>query len=224
MNNINITIVVVTVFSIMAIGCSSAPDYEVPQISIDETYMYGPVGESATTHSKKDWWTRFDDPVLNQLVWDTQHRNITLRTASERIQMAKNYRQIVESFKLPTVSLSASYYHYQISENTPLIGGLVSPIGLPSGLQPTFGESITLADAQQDGLILGATVAWEVDLFSRIEHQVNSAKIREEQAKIYKQGLYTLITAEVINNYLQLRGTQERKQVLVAMIADQKNS
>lgn len=212
----------IAALNMLVVGCSSAPDYEMPQTTMDDTYMNALSDASMPMSNKKDWWTCFNDPVLNKLVWDAQHQNTTLRIASERIQMAKNYHQIVESFKLPTISVGASYYNYQISENTPLIGEAVSPITIPSGLQPAFGDSITLANAQQDGLMLGATISWEADLFGRIAHQVNAAKIKQEQAEIYKQGLYTLLTAEVIHNYLQLRGTQEREQVLVTIIDDQK--
>ncbi|QUM82860.1 efflux transporter outer membrane subunit [Moritella sp. 5] len=211
----------VAVLSMTLFGCTLGTKYQAPQTTMEAAYMNANSDETTKAHDRKDWWASFDDPILNQLVWDAQHQNISLRMASERIQMAKNYHQIVESFKLPTVSVGASYYNYQISENTPLIGGAVSPVGIPSALQPAFGESITLADAQQDGLTIGATIAWEADLFGRIDHQVNAAKIKEEQAEIYKQGLYALITAEVIHNYLQVRGTQERKQVLLTTVEDQ---
>ena len=207
-----------TVFALS--GCAVGPDYQAPSTIMEDTYMYAetstPLPES--TH----WWERFNDPVLDQLVWDAQHQNISLKMASERIQMAKNYHKAIESYKLPTLSIGASYYHYQISENTPLLGDLVSPIAVPPALQPSLGSSLSLGDDQQHGFTLGATIGWELDLFGRINHQTEAAKIRAEQSVIFQKSLYTLITAEVVHNYLQLRGTQERKAVLLDAIADQK--
>lgn len=206
--------------ALLLTGCSIGPDYQVPTVTLEETYMNAQNTDSF--EETAGWWYRFDDPVLNQLVEEAQQQNISLRVASERIQMAKNYHKIVESYKLPTVNIGAGYYHYQISENTPLVGDLVSPISVPANLQPALGSSVSVADNQQSGLLLGASVGWELDLFGRIEHQTQAAQIRTEQSVIYRKGLYTLITAEVIHNYLQLRGAQERIQVLGESISDQR--
>ena len=206
--------------ALLLTGCSIGPDYQVPTVTLEETYMNAQNTDSF--EETAGWWYRFDDPVLNQLVEDAQQQNISLRVASERIQIAKNYHKIVESYKLPTVNIGAGYYHYQISENTPLVGDLVSPISVPANLQPALGSSVSVADNQQSGLLLGASVGWELDLFGRIEHQTQAAQIRTEQSVIYSKGLYTLITAEVIHNYLQLRGAQERIQVLGESISDQR--
>lgn len=206
--------------ALLLTGCSIGPDYHVPTVTLEETYMNAQNTDSF--EETAGWWYRFDDPVLNQLVEEAQQQNISLRVASERIQMAKNYHKIVESYKLPTVNIGAGYYHYQISENTPLVGDFVSPISVPTNLQPALGSSVSVADNQQSGLLLGASVGWELDLFGRIEHQTQAAQIRTEQSVIYRKGLYTLITAEVIHNYLQLRGAQERIQVLGESISDQR--
>ena len=200
-------------------GCAIGPDYEAPSTILDETYLYAENTVQQTENSH--WWHSFGDPALNELVSDAQQQNISLKMASERIQMAQNYHKIVESYKLPTVSLGAGYYHYQISENTPLAGDLVSSISVPTNLQPMLGSSLSIADNQQNGLMLGASIGWEVDLFGRIDHQTEAAKIRAEQSVIYQKGLYTLITADVVHNYLQLRGAQARKQVLLESISDQ---
>jgi len=206
--------------ALLLTGCSIGPEYQVPTVTLEETYMNAQNTDSF--EETAGWWYRFDDPVLNQLVEEAQQQNISLRAASERIQMAKNYHKIVESYKLPTVNIGAGYYHYQISENTPLVGDLVSPISVPANLQQALGSSVSVADNQQSGLLLGASVGWELDLFGRIEHQTQAAQIRTEQSVIYRKGLYTLITAEVIHNYLQLRGAQERIQVLGESISDQR--
>jgi len=224
MNQINAKkvalVLLVTCAGLALAGCAVGPDYDKPEIILEEVYMNATSTQAA--NDSHHWWENFNDPVLDQLVWDAQHQNISLKMASERIQMAQNYHKIVESYKLPTVSLGLGYYNYQISENTPILGSAVSPIAVPSVMQSMFGENITLADAQQDGWLAGVGIAWEADLFGRIDKQTNAAKIRAEQAVIFQKGLFTLITAEVIHNYLQLRGTQERKQLLLETIEDQR--
>lgn len=202
-------------------GCSVGPDYEPPVVTMEQTYMYAANNDSI--EQNEHWWYRFNDAVLNQLVRKAQTQNINLKMASERIQMAKNYHKIVESYKLPTVNLGVGYYNYQISQNTPLIGDAVTPLSVPGFLQPLLGSSLKIVDNQQSGVLLGASIGWEFDIFGRIDHQAQAAKVRAEQAVIFQKGLYTLITAEVIHNYIQLRGAQERIAVLRDSIADQKD-
>lgn len=220
MNRSNSLILLAIPTLLLLVGCSIGPDYQIPTVTLEETYMNAQNTDSF--EETTGWWHRFDDPVLNKLVEVAQQQNISLRIASERIQMAQNYHKIVESYKLPTVNIGVGYYHYQISKNTPLVGDMVSPISVPPNLQPALGSSVSVADNQQSGLLLGASISWEVDLFGRLEHQAQAAQIRTEQSVIYRKGLYTLITAEVIHNYLQLRGAQERIQVLGESIVDQR--
>lgn len=206
-------------------GCSTGPKYNEPQISMADAYLNASTNSSNIANTSASyWWLQLNDETLNQLVHDAQKQNIPLKLASERIKMAQSYQDMIESFKVPTVNLGAGYFNYQISQNDPLLGTAVSPIGVPAGAQPMLGQSVTLADKQQSGGFVGATIGWEVDLFGRIDKQTNAAKIRKTQAEIYQSGLNTLITADVIHNYLQYRGAQERTQLALDNIADQKET
>ncbi|MEZ8194021.1 efflux transporter outer membrane subunit [Vibrio cortegadensis] len=206
-------------------GCAIGPDYNEPQTAMADVYLNAVDHDTEISMTQTPyWWLQLNDETLNQLVHDAQKQNIPLKLASERIKMAQSYQDMVESFKVPTVNLGAGYFNYQISQNDPLLGTAVSPIGVPVGAQPMLGQSVTIADKQQSGGFLGATIAWEVDLFGRIDKQTNAAQIRKTQAEIYQSGLNTLITADVIHNYLQYRGAQERTQLALDNIADQRET
>lgn len=215
------------VLTLTLTGCAVGPDYQKPEHTIDTEYLYqdtnGTVQDNQqNAQSQLDiqqnstpWWYQFDDTVLNQLVADAQQQNIPLKMAAERIKAAQAYQQAIESFKVPTVSLGAGYSTAQFSDNDPLLGPVVSannPLGVP------------LMDDQQSGFFAGATIAWEVDLFGRIDSQAQAASIRKEQAIIFREGLNTAITADVIHNYLQMRGAQERKSIAIQTVNDQKTT
>ncbi|PSU48906.1 hypothetical protein C9J12_10425 [Photobacterium frigidiphilum] len=215
------------VLTLTLTGCAVGPDYQKPEHTIDTEYLYqdtnGTVQDGLHNvqsqvniqQNSTPWWYQFDDAVLNQLVADTQQQNIPLKMAAERIKAAQAYQQAIESFKVPTVSLGAGYSTAQFSDNGPLLGPVVSannPLGVP------------LMDAQQSGFFAGATIAWEVDLFGRIDSQAQAAFIRKEQAIIFREGLNTAITADVIHNYLQMRGAQERKSIAIQTVNDQKTT
>jgi len=206
-------------------GCAVGPQYEAPTVNMADAYLYQHAHEGTKETSlttKKEvpqnnyWWHQFNDDTLNDLVRDVQAQNIPLKLAAERINMANSYKSIVESFKVPTINLGGGYYHYQISKNDSLAGVALNPSDALGGA--------TLLDNQHDGMFLGASIAWEADLFGRIDRQSNAATIRVEQAEIYQAGLNTLITADLVHNYLQYRGAQERKAIAFSNIEDQRET
>ncbi|MFA0698337.1 hypothetical protein AB4585_26875, partial [Vibrio sp. 10N.222.49.C9] len=86
------------------------PDYEEPETTLAQTYLYAGNEESVNSEY---WWKQFNDPTLNQMIVDVQQQNIPLQLAAERIKMANSYKKAVESFKVPTVSIGGGYYNYQ---------------------------------------------------------------------------------------------------------------
>lgn len=201
------------------------PDYQGPTTSIAETYLNSQdSGLSTESQTNEFWWTEFNDPILNQLVQDMQSQSIPLKVAAERVKMANSYKTMVESFKVPTISLSAGYMNYQFSKNDSSLGPILNPLSdSVSGLPPQVGN-VTLMDNQHDGVFAGANISWEMDLFGRIDRQANAAQIRLEQAEIYQSGLTTVITADLIHNYLQYQGASERLDLAKSNLDDQKRT
>ncbi|MCG7588515.1 efflux transporter outer membrane subunit [Photobacterium sp. OFAV2-7] len=206
------------VVALILSGCATGPDYQPPEQTLDTEYLYqqtAGISQQAALASTSPWWYQFNDTMLNQLVADAQQQNIPLKIAAERIKAAQAYQQMVESFKVPTVSLGAGYSSFGLSENDPLLGPVVSsnnPLGT------------ALVDSNQEAFHAGATIAWEMDLFGRIDKQAQAAAIRKEQADIFREGLTTMITSDVIHNYLQMRGAQARKAIAADMVRDQEET
>ncbi|MGF1761176.1 efflux transporter outer membrane subunit [Photobacterium sagamiensis] len=205
------------VLAMVLAGCAVGPDYQPPEMTLDTEYLYQNVQgmSSGQLEEKTTWWMQFNDLTLNALVAEAQQQNIPLKMAAERIKAAQAYQQAIESFKVPTVSLGAGYTTYQFSENDPLLGSAISS-------DNPFGTA--LINKQYDGVFAGAAIAWELDLFGRIDKQAQAASIRKEQAELYRHGLTTMISADVIHNYLQMRGAQERKAIALSTIVDQKRT
>ncbi|OLQ88175.1 hypothetical protein BIY22_08395 [Vibrio panuliri] len=202
-------------------GCAVGPDYQEPTVTMAESYLYS---DGEQLNSSDYWWQQFDDQTLNLMVSDLQRQNIPLKRAAERINMARSYHSVVESFKVPTVNVGAGYYNYQLSKNDSLLGPALNPIGdSVAALPPQMGSAVML-DNQHDGGFVGASIMWEMDLFGRIGHQADAAQIRVEQAEIYQSGLNTLLTADLVHNYIQFRGAQERVELLNDNIADQRKT
>lgn len=200
-------------------GCSMAPDYDVPTVAMNDVYLNQVDSASQPgSHFHAAWWEAFQDAQLNRLVSDAQRQNITLKIASERIQAAQSYHKAVASLKVPTVSISGGVADIRLSENEAMMGGMVRDHTLPSALG---GGQVRVMDRDQTDYFLGLNASWELDVFGRIDSMSQAAAIRAEQAAIMKQAVTTLITADVINNYLQYRGAQERIAIADENIRDQ---
>ncbi|MGF1911751.1 efflux transporter outer membrane subunit [Vibrio kasasachensis] len=207
--------------SLILTGCSMGPDYQEPRVSIAQSYLY--TSNQAPTE-QMSWWHQFNDPTLNGLIADLQQQSIPLKMAAERINMAKSYHSVVESFKVPTVNVGAGYYNYQLSKNDSLMGPALNPVGESVAGLPSQIGNMTMMNNQHDGSFIGASVMWELDMFGRIDRQANAAQIRVEQAEIYQSGLTTLLTADLVHNYIQFRGAEARTDLLNANIEDQKKT
>ncbi|WP_244899725.1 TolC family protein [Shewanella japonica] len=72
--------------------------------------------------------------------------------------------------------------------------------------------------------MVGANVSWEIDLFGRLDALSDAANIRVQQAEILSQGVNTLITADVVHNYLQYRGAQARLAIAQRNIHEQQQT
>lgn len=211
--------------AVLLAGCAVGPEYQEPTTSMAESFLHSSNNnETNETPVIEQWWTQFNDPTLTALVNDVQQQNIPLKLAAQRIKMANSYQSIVESFKVPTISVGAAYYNYQLSENSSLMGPALSPLGESNSSVPSELSGVTLLDNQHDGVFVGATISWELDLMGRIDRQANAAAIRVEQAKLYANSLTTVISADVIHNYLQYRGAQARISIATLNIEDQKKS
>lgn len=216
--------IVATMASVFLVtGCSMAPEYEKPTVVMNDVYLNAADvnGVNNQAANSQTWWTQFNDETLNHLVARAQTQNISLQIASQRIQQAQSYEAAVSSLKVPTVSVGMLYSDYRVSENDPMLGGMVSDISLPASLG---GGNVQLADKDNNATTIGMNVTWELDLFGRIDGMSQAAKIRVEQAKMMTNGVNTLITADVINNYLQYRGAQERLNIAERNIDEQEQT
>lgn len=204
----------VLVASLMLGACSMTPELSEPQLGLHSEYLYSPETEGPEQVMSAQWWTAFNDPLLNELVLEAQHQNISLQVAAERVKSAQAYHRAVSSLKVPTISLGGGYSAVRLSENEALAGPIV---GASVGGQ-------SLVDNQTGNFFLGANVVWEADLFGRIDSMSQAAAVRTEQVSLVQDGLQIAISGELISNYFEMRGAQQRQVIVAKSIDDQKRA
>ncbi|MGD9419003.1 MAG: efflux transporter outer membrane subunit [Verrucomicrobiota bacterium JB025] len=189
----------VLVTSCMVVGTN----YTAPNAITPDYWHQAVAKDMNTTHSSLErWWTKFNDPTLNDLIDQALGANRTLAIAYERINEARASRGIARSALFPTATASGSGTQNKVSEN----------IGYSTGGQ-TYDYWATGVDA-----------GWEIDFFGGVRRSIEAADATVEGTReLYRDTMVSLL-AEVALNYVQIRTLEERIRIANENIGRQQES
>ncbi len=137
------------------------------------------------------WWTAFNDPMLNQLVENALHQNLTLREAGYRVLEARAQFWIAQGNLFPQSQSAFGAYQR--------LGASKMNSGFPS-----FGKQF------YDQWNFGFNLSWELDFWGRFRRAVDSAEYTlEASCANYEDVLVTLL-GDVAQNYVLARTLQQR--------------
>ena len=178
---------------ILIAGCTTlGPDFESPEAQVAEDWTE--IDQDKLTNQPADhpeWWTVFNDPVLNQLIETAQSQNLTLRSAGLRVLQAQAQLGIATGSKYPQVQqLSGSANEIKISQN----GADNIPL-----LEDNFGL-----------YNLGFGLAWEVDFWGRFSRMIESSAAQLQAEVASYDAVMVALTAEVAQSYVILRTMETR--------------
>ena len=185
-------------------GCSVAPVYDRPEVSTPAAFKEAPppVGdqwkpaEPSEAVARGEWWTVFNDPVLNALEADALAANQDLQAAAARLEQARALQRNAQADRLPTVDAGVGPTRQRPS---PASRGL----GADGDTNAT-----TLWRAQ-------ASVAYEADLFGRVASNVSAATADAQQSEALFQSVRLVLQADVAQAYFQIR-ERDAEQALYA--------
>lgn len=190
----------ITALALAISACAVGPDYKAPQ-EAPTASQQAAQGNYDTARFEVQWWQQFDDPTLNQLVEQSLQNNRELRVAYARLRAARSIRDDVANDRLPTVTSRAS-----------------SEIG--KAQQPGVTEQRVNAERYD----LGLDMAWELDLFGRIQRQLEASEAQIEVAQADYQQLQVSLIAELVDAYGTLRGAQLREGIARSDLQNQQSS
>lgn len=176
-------------------GCSLAPVYRRPAVPTASAYKEVPGWQAAgrATASTAKWWQAFGDASLNALEDRIESDNPGLAAAAARYAQARAQARGARAEFFPQLGAQTSYARSRESANRPL-----SP-----GTAATFATTT-----------VGASLAYELDLFGRIANSVRAA-VADAQASgsdlaTVRLGLQTSLAID----YFDLRGLDARITLL----------
>ena len=106
--------VLVAIAAAALAACSVGPDYVRPQADVNPSWLESPPALAQEPAEIREWWTVFEDPVLNRLVHHAYEQNLSLRAAGLRVIQARAVRGIaVGEFFPQEQGINAGYSSQQ---------------------------------------------------------------------------------------------------------------
>jgi len=161
-------------------GCSLMPHERAVPPAMPDAWRDAPVAADVPL---TDWWTQFDDPVLNQLIAEALANGSTVQIAALRVTEARAQAQSGIATNLPSLSAFGS-----------------GDYSRDTGASHAGTERMTGT--------YGPQVSWEVPLFGRIQAAVAGARANVQSARADQRGAQVTLAADVAQAYINLRAAQ----------------
>jgi NodT family efflux transporter outer membrane factor (OMF) lipoprotein len=140
------------------------------------------------------------DAILDGLIRDATGSNLDLRAAAARVAEARALRGVAASRQKPRGGATLTAAEAQRSD-------AVAPFDvLPPG--------ISFGDRRGEIFDAGFDASWELDWFGGVRRDVEAAIAEVQATEEGRRDVEITVAAEVARNYVELRGTQKRIDVL----------
>lgn len=174
----------------------SQADYEALSTQRPSTAQYQAAANQAWVQanaddlSKGDWWLRFHDPQLNQLMNELNTSNLEIVQALARYDQARASLRSSQAGFFPTVAGSAE-------------GGKAG------------GDNQTTSSTYK----ATASLSWELDLWGKIRRQVQASKAQGQASAADWANVRLSMQAQLAKAYFNLRMTDEQIKLLNQIVA-----
>lgn len=170
-------------------SCTVGPDYKRPEFySSDEIRRSLSLQNTAGQNVSLDWYTRFNDPLLNRLIAQGLLESPTVGSAVERLRQARQSLRINAAQFLPTLNVDGSYH--KVSDSV--------AYGIPVS-----------TDYYQAGLDAG----WEIDIWGGGRRLTESSYALVQVAASQLDNVKLSLTAEIAADYINMRRAQEQLRI-----------
>jgi len=193
-------------------GCKVGPIYAPPEIDLPQGW-HSPLSEGMSS-SQSDcivWWESLHDPLLNALMQRAAQENLDLFIAAGRILESRLSRKGKEGELYPHIDGSATAGHLYL--------------GKEALFKTLFANDCKHSRKKKGNVFeMGFDAGWEVDLFGFNKHEIEAAEANIEAAEENLRDVWVTLSAEIARNYIELRGLQQRKKLLLKNIEGQQES
>jgi NodT family efflux transporter outer membrane factor (OMF) lipoprotein len=186
-------------------GCMVGPDFVKPDAQLEEAWLQQHDERIKSEPADfSEWWSVFNDPVLDNLIEIASRQNLDLLSAGLRILEARAQLGIAVGSQYPqTQQISGETTANQLSDNAPNGAG---------------------ADKFFYNYQIGFDAAWEFDFWGRFRRGVESANASLYVSVADYDDILVSLIAEVARTYLDIRTFEQRLLVASENVRLQKES
>lgn len=166
---------ILCLFSCAVLAYGCSPRLYSPEIEVPERYLYGKGFGDDSSGLADEWWMIFGDSTLNRLIDTALVHNRDLAAAVSRIEEARYNLMETRAGLLPTADVSVK-----------------------------AGASYSRPPEIRQQYALEGVASWEVPLFGKLRHTMDSARAGIEYAEWAYRGVRLSLAAEVATSYFTL--------------------
>ena len=159
-------------------SCALGPDFEEPEAPVAQEWVE--VDDAEITNRPADypeWWTVFNDPVLNELIEMARSQNLTLRSAGLRVLQAHAQLGIATGSRYPQVQqVTGSANRVELSDNAT--------------------DNFDLLENSFALYNLDFNLSWEIDFWGRFRRLIESTEAQLQANNLAPELLARAETAE----------------------------
>lgn len=177
--------------ALLLAGCAVGPTYERPVVEAPGDWV---AGKADARWPAPDWWTAFQDPVLDRLVTEALANNHDIKAAVERVAEARALAQVAGAALYPNLGADVQAARQKSSARN------------STGNTSSSGQTGSITNSYQ----LGLTASYEIDLFGHNSDQALAAAAALKGSQFDRETVALGITATVASSYFQLSALDAR--------------
>jgi NodT family efflux transporter outer membrane factor (OMF) lipoprotein len=192
-------------------GCSVGPDYRRPAAPVPAEYKEDgwKTAEPSDGQRRGDWWSVYDDPVLDGLEQQVEISNQNLKAAEAAYSLALAVVGEGTAGFFPTLSLGGS------GTRSGHGGGGGAAAFTTTG---TPFASVSRGNASVSTISASANASWDIDLWGKIRRIVESDIASAQASAADLANAQLAAQGQLATLYFELRAADEQQQLLAAAV------
>ncbi len=167
-------------------SCTFGPDFQKPQVDTLQTFRFGEL--EVDSIANLDWWSLFNDPVIDTLVREALNNNKDLLIATARIEEARAALGFTSADMYPKLDIQA---------------------GATRGNFNGTSQSPNLAN----NFYISPVLSWEIDFWGKLRRATESARAEMLASEYSLRTVQIGLISEVISAYFLLLDYSQRLEI-----------
>lgn len=186
-------------------GCAVGPDYKRPSLDLPKSAFDSTLLSNQQQQSLLSWWTRFDDPVLNNLIDQALDANLNIALQVQRVRQARAQLGYQDAQLYPSISGQAQGMRQKSSaaaQGGSAAGGRSGASGVSAG-----------GGQRYNYFSVAATLNYELDVFGGLRRASEQARAQLLSQAYTQDSIRLSVVGDVVANYMSLRSLQRQIRV-----------